>query len=204
MMVLSPQTSFALEGTDIRIPSCGVGKFQPDPSLYPDTSVKDSVLQALKIGYRHIDAALAYGWGAVEKDIGDAIRESGIPREELYFHNCFHAPEDVSVGMEMSLENLAQDYEKRPKEHKGALSQCTWHTGTRLEPTCIQPNLGGHGEIGAQREDTIDRRIQLFQSKLARLLKTAKIHPVANRVEATMILPGMAAFQCFADYVVSP
>lgn len=83
-MVLTPQPSFSLKGTDIRIPSCGLGTFQPDPSLYPDTSVKDSVLQALKIGYHHSDAALAYGWGSVERDIGDAIRESQIPREELF------------------------------------------------------------------------------------------------------------------------
>ncbi|CAG8971707.1 hypothetical protein HYALB_00003175 [Hymenoscyphus albidus] len=115
-MVFSPQTSFSLEGTDIRIPSCDLGTFQPDPSLNPDTSVKDSVLQALKTGYRHIDAALAYGWGSVERDIGDAIRESEIPREELFvvtkLHNCFHAPEDVSVGMEMSLKNLGLGYVK--------------------------------------------------------------------------------------------
>lgn len=50
-MVFTPQASFPLKGSDIRIPARGLGTFQPDPSLYPNTSVKDSVLEALKIGY---------------------------------------------------------------------------------------------------------------------------------------------------------
>jgi diketogulonate reductase-like aldo/keto reductase len=61
-----------------------LGTFQVDPTLYPDNSVKDSVLQALRLGYRHIDAAFGYGWGSVEREIGEAIRESGIPRDELF------------------------------------------------------------------------------------------------------------------------
>lgn len=83
-MPITPQASFALKNTSIQIPSQGLGTFQPDPNLYPDTSVKASVLQALKVGYRHLDAALAYGFGSVEKEIGEAIRESGIPREEIF------------------------------------------------------------------------------------------------------------------------
>ncbi len=78
-----PET-FPLKDTSIRIPSRGLGTFQVDPQAYPEGSVKDSVLHALKIGYRHIDAALGYGWGSVERDIGAAIRESGIDRAELF------------------------------------------------------------------------------------------------------------------------
>ena len=76
--------SFPLKNTTIRVPSRGLGTFQVDPKQYPEGSVKASVLHALKIGYRHIDAALAYGWGSVERDIGAAICESGISRQELF------------------------------------------------------------------------------------------------------------------------
>jgi diketogulonate reductase-like aldo/keto reductase len=79
-----PADSFALKNASIRIPSRGLGTFQVDPSVYPEGSVKDSVLQALRLGYRHIDAAFGYGWGSVERDVGAAIVESGIPREELF------------------------------------------------------------------------------------------------------------------------
>ena len=50
------------------------------------------MLHALKIGYRHIDAALAYGWGSVERDKGEAIRKSGVTREELFIVTTVSTP----------------------------------------------------------------------------------------------------------------
>jgi diketogulonate reductase-like aldo/keto reductase len=40
-----------------------------------------AVKTALSVGYRHIDTAVAYG---NEESVGLAIRQSGIPREELF------------------------------------------------------------------------------------------------------------------------
>lgn len=42
---------------------------------------KQATIEALKIGYRHIDTARNY---ACEDAVGDAIRESGVPREEVF------------------------------------------------------------------------------------------------------------------------
>ena len=42
---------------------------------------KQAVLTALKNGYRHIDTAAAYG---NEEAVGEAIKESGIAREDLF------------------------------------------------------------------------------------------------------------------------
>ncbi|CZT11977.1 uncharacterized protein RCO7_07987 [Rhynchosporium graminicola] len=109
-----PPDSFPLKGTNMRIPSRGLGTFQADPKLYPEGSVKASVLRAIKHGYRHIDAAYGYGSGFVGKEVGAAIAECGVPREELFvvtkLHHCFHAPDDVEVNMDMSLKNLKLDY----------------------------------------------------------------------------------------------
>lgn len=88
---MQPPNSFPLKNTTIRIPSRGLGTFQVDPTLYPDSSVKDSVLQALRLGYRHIDAAFGYGWGSVEREIGEAIRESRISREDLFIVTKLYA-----------------------------------------------------------------------------------------------------------------
>ena len=81
---MAPAESFALKGTSIRIPSRGLGTFQADPNIYPEGSVKKSVLHAIQAGYRHLDVALGYEWGAVEREVGQAIKECGIPREELF------------------------------------------------------------------------------------------------------------------------
>lgn len=59
-------------------PAVGLGTFQDDEG---SSKVKEVVLAALLNGYRHIDGATAYG---NEKDIGEAIKESGILRNELY------------------------------------------------------------------------------------------------------------------------
>lgn len=60
-----------------RIPSLGLGTWQ-----IPDgPAVVTAVRQALEAGYRHIDTAQAYG---NEAGIGQALRESGLPREEVF------------------------------------------------------------------------------------------------------------------------
>lgn len=61
-----------------KVPAVGLGTFQGDEG---NSKVKDAVKTALQLGYRHIDGASAYG---NEKEIGEAIKESGIPREEIF------------------------------------------------------------------------------------------------------------------------
>lgn len=58
------------------MPQFGLGTF-----LQPNDSVcYNSVMTALKAGYRHIDTAHAYG---DERGVGKAVKESGIPRSEI-------------------------------------------------------------------------------------------------------------------------
>lgn len=49
--------------------------------VYQNYTTKDSVLLALQAGYRHIDTAQAY---KNEAHVADAVRESGLPREEVF------------------------------------------------------------------------------------------------------------------------
>jgi diketogulonate reductase-like aldo/keto reductase len=61
----------------VEIPWVGLGVFQTPPG----TVTRDAVRIALEVGYRHIDTATLY---ANEADVGAAIRDSGIPREEVF------------------------------------------------------------------------------------------------------------------------
>lgn len=63
--------------TGTKIPSIGFGTWE----IKPSSKAKEMVLAALEAGYRHIDTARIYG---NEDGVGEAIRESGIPREELF------------------------------------------------------------------------------------------------------------------------
>ena len=89
------------------IPAVGFGVFM----IPNDGPTYDAVLQALKIGYRHIDTAAAY---FNESDVGKAIRDSGIPRSEifitskLWLQDYGYAP--AKKGIEASLQKLGTDY----------------------------------------------------------------------------------------------
>ena len=60
------------------IPAVGLGTFQGEDG---NSLVKETVIAALRKGYRHIDTAAAYG---NEKEVGDAIQESSIKRDEIF------------------------------------------------------------------------------------------------------------------------
>lgn len=91
-----PPEAFPLKGTTISIPSRGLGTFQPDSKIYPRGSVKASVLDAIKSGYRHIDAAYAYG---TEEEVGAAIAECGVPRQELFIVTKLYVALQASVNL---------------------------------------------------------------------------------------------------------
>lgn len=69
------------------------------------------VASALKAGYRHIDTAWKYG---SERGVGDGIRASGVPREEIFLatkvsHEFLRAA-DFARSVEESLRTLRVDY----------------------------------------------------------------------------------------------
>ena len=81
----------AADGKTIQIPSVGFGTWASG-----DTSwAKDSVLTALKEGYRHLDCAWMYG---VDEPIGAAIKESGIPRGEIFVTTKVRSPSREAIG----------------------------------------------------------------------------------------------------------
>src|SRR3954447_6009024 len=71
----------------VEIPQLGFGVYQ----IPPEETAK-AVQTALEIGYRHIDTAEMY---RNENGVGEGIRNSGIPREEVFvtskLNNGFHA-----------------------------------------------------------------------------------------------------------------
>lgn len=89
-----------------RIPQLGFGVFQIDTG---DTV--EAVIQALEVGYRHIDTAEMYG---NEKEVGEAVRQSGIDRSEVYvtskLNNTFHRPDDARRAFDETLAALGFDY----------------------------------------------------------------------------------------------
>lgn len=91
----------------VTMPLMGLGVFQ----VTDQQVCKESVLSALKIGYRLIDTAACYG---NEKAVGEAIRESGLDRKELFLTSKVWIQdagyEKTMLSFEKTLENLGTDY----------------------------------------------------------------------------------------------
>ncbi len=91
----------------ISVPLLGFGVFQvTDPEI-----CEQSVLAALKTGYRLIDTAACYG---NEKAVGNAIKKSGIPREEIFLVSKVWIQdasyEKTMASFEKTLSNLQTNY----------------------------------------------------------------------------------------------
>lgn len=91
---------------DATIPKLGFGTYGRRGS-----EGADAILAALKVGYRHIDTAQSYG---TEAPVGQAVRRSGLPREEVFVTTKVQ-PENFRRGrfvpsVRKSLEDLQFDY----------------------------------------------------------------------------------------------
>ena len=152
----------------LKMPMLGLGTFK-----VTEGEAYDTVLEALKLGYRHIDTAQIYG---NEASVGRAIKDSGIPRNELFVTTKLSpinlGYEEAKKELLISLEKLGLDYVDLYLIHwpspSTALNQNTWR---------------GMEEVYEQK---LARAIGVSNFKIHHidaLLKTAKIVPMADQIE---------------------
>lgn len=90
------------------MPVLGLGTWKS-----PQGQVESAIQSALEVGYRHIDTAAAYG---NEQAIGQAIRDCGIPRQQLFITTKLWnedqrgGPDAIRKAFDASLERLGLDY----------------------------------------------------------------------------------------------
>lgn len=91
---------------EIGFGTAAIGKWQQD-----DEAVKDVILQAIEMGYRHIDTAAIYG---NERSVGKAIEESGLARDQFFITSKLWDTEQgfktTKQAFKRSLERLQTDY----------------------------------------------------------------------------------------------
>lgn len=90
----------------VKIPQMALGTWFID-----DDKAAEAVENAVKIGYRHFDTAQAYG---NERGVGEGIRNSDVPREELFVTSKVAAEnksyESAAKSIDESLQKMGLDY----------------------------------------------------------------------------------------------
>lgn len=175
------------------MPILGLGTYQSRAG-----DVERAVMEAIAVGYRHIDTAFYY---QNEKEIGKAIQakiqDGTVKREDLFITtklwNNFHKQESVVPTCKKSLENLGLSYvdlylihwpfafrdgdDLMPRDENGVLlmSDTDYLETWKGMEECA--NLGLAKSIGVSNFNI---------EQLTRLLGAAKIKPVNNQVEASV------------------
>ena len=90
----------------VKIPKLGFGVFQISKE-----NCENCVLDAIKVGYRHIDTAQSY---FNEEEVGNAISKCGLPRKELFITTKVwidnYGYEKTKKSVSKSMEKLKVDY----------------------------------------------------------------------------------------------
>jgi len=145
------------------IPLVGLGVWQ----VANNRECVDAVRWALELGYRHIDTAQAYG---NEESVGQGLRESGVPREDVFITTKFFpAQKDPVAEIERSLERLGVDFVDLYIIH--------WPEGG---PTWAWPGMERALEAGHTRSIGVSN---FGVDDLEQLLATATVAPVVDQVQ---------------------
>jgi diketogulonate reductase-like aldo/keto reductase len=148
-------------GTEL--PLLGLGVWQ----VRDGVETERAVTWALETGYRLIDTAQAY---RNEASVGKAIRESGIPRDEIFLTTKFYpGGKDARVEAEKSLERLGTDYLDLYLIH--------WPQGG---PTWAWPGMEAAVDAGLTKGIGISN---FGTDELRKLSEIARIQPAVNQIQ---------------------
>jgi 2,5-diketo-D-gluconate reductase A len=150
------------------IPQLGFGVFQVPPE-----QTREATLTALEVGYRHIDTAEMYG---NEKGVGEAVRASGIPREQVFvtskLNNGFHAHDDALKAFGRTLADLDLGYLDLFLIHWPLPA-----VGDYLETWRAMQEMYASGRVKAIGVSNFQ------QHHLQRLLDESEVVPAVNQIE---------------------
>lgn len=149
------------DGSELPLLGLGVWQVPDGPECV------DAVRWALELGYRHIDTAQAYG---NERSVGQGLRESGVPREDVFVTTKFYPGSDDPVAeLEQSLRRLELDSVDLYIIH--------WPAGG---PTWAWPGMERCRERGLARSIGVSN---FAVDQLEALLAAAQVPPAVNQVQ---------------------
>lgn len=161
----------------VEIPVLALGTWFID-----DGKVEEAVKSAVKLGYRHIDTAQAYG---NEQGVGEGIRSCGVPREQIFVTSKVAAEyktyEEAATSIDRSLANMGLDYIDMMIIH----SPQPWDKVNQSEDRYVEGNRAAWRALEDAYKAGKLRAIgvsNFLQEDIENLWETAEIKPMVNQV----------------------
>lgn len=161
----------------IEIPVLALGTWFID-----DDKVAEAVKAAVKMGYRHIDTAQAYG---NEHGVGEGIRTCGVPREQIFVTSKVAAEyktyEEAAASIDRSLANMGLDYIDMMIIH----SPQPWDKVNQSADRYVKGNRAAWRALEDAYKAGKLRAIgvsNFLQEDIENLWETAEIKPMVNQV----------------------
>ena len=161
----------------VKIPALGLGTW-----LLNDEQTEQAVIDAISLGYRHIDTAQAYG---NEKGVGEGVRKSGVDRQELFITTKVAAEEKTYEGaaasIDESLRKTGLDYFDLMIIH----SPQPWKEVNQLDDRYFEGKIQAWKALEAAYKAGKVRAIgvsNFLREDLENLLENTEIKPMVNQV----------------------
>lgn len=161
----------------VEIPVLALGTWFID-----DDKVEEAVKFAVKLGYRHIDTAQAYG---NEQGVGKGIRSCDVPREQIFVTSKVAAEyktyEEAAASIDRSLANMGLDYIDMMVIH----SPQPWDKVNQSEDRYVEGNRAAWRALEDAYKAGKLRAIgvsNFLQEDIENLWETAEIKPMVNQV----------------------
>lgn len=162
--------------SNISIPKLGLGTWFID-----DDKAAEAVRAAVKLGYRLIDTAQAYG---NERGVGEGVRTCGVPREKLFVASKVAAElknyEEAARSIDETLEKMGLDYLDQMIIH----SPQPW-TEFRVEKRYFEENKAVWRALEDAQKAGKVRVIgvsNFLEDDLENLLKDCRVKPMVNQI----------------------
>lgn len=169
------EETYSLTG-NISIPKLGLGTWFID-----DDKAAEAVRAAVKLGYRLIDTAQAYG---NERGVGEGVRTCGVPREQLFVASKVAAElktyEEAARSIDETLEKMGLDYLDQMIIH----SPQPW-TEFRVEKRYFEENKAVWRALEDAQKAGKVRVIgvsNFLKDDLENLLKDCRVRPMVNQI----------------------